>query len=37
VRLQRFVSHPLNTRLFLEQLLLTYAALLRRPPGGLAA
>ena len=37
VRLQRIVSHPLNTRLFLEQLLLTYAALLRRPPGGLAA
>lgn len=37
VRLQRIVSHPLNTRLFLEQLLLTYAALLRRPPGRLAA
>lgn len=37
VRLQRIISHPLNTRLFLEQLLLTYAALLRRPPGGLAA
>jgi DNA polymerase-3 subunit delta' len=37
VRLQRIVSHPLNTRLFLEHLLLTYAALLRRSPGGLAA
>ena len=37
VSLQRIASHPLNTRLFLEQLLLTYAALLHRPPGGLAA
>ncbi len=37
VRLQRIVSHPLNTRLFLEQLLLTYAALLRHSPGALAA
>jgi DNA polymerase-3 subunit delta' len=37
VRLQRIVSHPLNTRLFLEQLLLTYATLLRCPPGALAA
>jgi DNA polymerase-3 subunit delta' len=37
MRLQRIVSHPLNTRLFLEQLLLTYAALLRRSPGALAA
>jgi DNA polymerase-3 subunit delta' len=37
VRLQRIVSHPLNTRLFLEQLLLAYAALLRRSPGALAA
>lgn len=37
VRLQRIVSHPLNTRLFLEQLMLTYAALLRRSPGALAA
>jgi DNA polymerase-3 subunit delta' len=37
VRLQRIVSHPLNSRLFLEQLLLTYAALLRRSPGALAA
>lgn len=36
VRLQRIVSHPLNTRLFLEQLLLAYAALLRRSPGALA-
>jgi DNA polymerase-3 subunit delta' len=37
VRLQRIVSHPLNTRLFLEQLLLTYAVLLRLQPGGRAA
>ena len=37
VRLQRIVSHPLNTRLFLEQLLLAYAALLRHSPGALAA
>jgi hypothetical protein len=37
VRLQRIVSHPLNTRLFLEQLLLAYAALLRRSSGALAA
>jgi DNA polymerase-3 subunit delta' len=37
VRLQRIVSHPLNTRLFLEQLLLAYAALLRRSAGALAA
>jgi len=37
VRLQRIVSHPLNSRLFLEHLLLTYAALLRRSPGALAA
>jgi len=37
VRLQRIVSHPLNARLFLEQLLLTYAALLRRRPLELAA
>ena len=37
VRLQRIVPHPLNTRLFLEQLLLTYAALLRRSPGALPA
>lgn len=37
VRLQRIVSHPLNARLFFEQLLLTYAALLRRRPIGLAA
>ena len=29
VRLQRIVSHPLNARLFLEQLLLEYASLLR--------
>ena len=32
VRLQRSISHPLNARLFLEQLVLTYAALLRRGP-----
>jgi DNA polymerase-3 subunit delta' len=37
VRLQRIVSHPLNARLFLEQLLLAYAALLRRSRGALAA
>lgn len=37
VRLQRIVSHPLNARLFFEQLLLTYAALLQRRPLGLAA
>ena len=37
VRLQRIVSHPLNTRLFLEHLLLAYAALLRHSPGALAA
>lgn len=37
VRLQRIVSHPLNARLFLEQLLLMYAALLRRRPLELAA
>jgi hypothetical protein len=37
VRLQRIVSHPLNARLFLEQLLIAYAALLRRSPGALAA
>jgi DNA polymerase-3 subunit delta' len=29
VRLQRIASHPLNARLFLEQLLLDYAGLLR--------
>jgi len=33
VRLQRIVSHPLNARLFLEQLLLSYSALLRRRLG----
>ena len=32
VRLQRIVSHPLNTRLFFEELLLTYAALQRHGP-----
>jgi DNA polymerase-3 subunit delta' len=37
VRLQRVVSHPLNARLFFEDLLLTYAALLRGQPLGLAA
>ena len=37
VRLQRIVSHPLNARLFFEQLMLTYAALLRRRPLQLAA
>jgi DNA polymerase III subunit delta' len=37
VRLQRIVAHPLNARLFFEQLLLIYAALLRRKPLRLAA
>ena len=37
VRLQRIVSHPLNARLFLEELLLTYSALLRGRPPGMAA
>jgi DNA polymerase-3 subunit delta' len=32
VRLQRIVAHPLNTRLFFEQLMLMYAALLRGRP-----
>jgi DNA polymerase-3 subunit delta' len=37
VRLQRSVSHPLNARLFLEQLLLEYGALLRQADPGQAA
>jgi DNA polymerase-3 subunit delta' len=37
VRLQRIVLHPLNARLFFEQLMLTYAALIRGKPLGLAA
>jgi DNA polymerase-3 subunit delta' len=37
VRLQRIVSHPLNARLFLEQVLLSFSALLRRRPTGDAA
>jgi DNA polymerase-3 subunit delta' len=37
VRQQRIVAHPLNPRLFLEQLLLEYAALLRLPAGRPAA
>ena len=37
VRLQRIVSHPLNARLFFEELLLAYAVLLRRRPLGIAA
>jgi DNA polymerase-3 subunit delta' len=37
VRLQRSVAHPLNARLFLEQLLLTYAALLKRERRPVAA
>ena len=37
VRLQRIVFHPLNARLFFEQLMLTYAALLGGRPLGLAA
>jgi DNA polymerase-3 subunit delta' len=32
VRQQRSVNHPLNSRLFIEQLLLSYAALLRGEP-----
>jgi DNA polymerase-3 subunit delta' len=37
VRLQRIVSHPLNARLFFEELLLRYAALLRGRPLARAA
>jgi DNA polymerase-3 subunit delta' len=37
VRQQRIVSHPLNARLFLEQLLLDYGALLRQPAVSAAA
>ncbi len=37
VRLQRIVAHPLNTRLFFEELLLTYAALIRGRPLDTAA
>jgi len=37
VRTQRIVSHPLNTRLFFEELLLAYADLLRRRPLEMAA
>ncbi len=37
VRLQRVVTHPLNTRLFLEQLLLSYALLMRGVDLNLAA
>lgn len=37
VRLQRIVSHPLNPRLFLEQVLLLFSALLRRRLPGPAA
>lgn len=37
VRMQRIVSHPLNRRLFLEEMLLTYAALLHQRPLGRAA
>lgn len=37
VRLQRIVSHPLNARLFLEELLLTYSGLLRGRSPGMAA
>jgi DNA polymerase III subunit delta' len=33
VQMQRIVSHPLNARLFLEQLLLSYSALLHRRQG----
>jgi DNA polymerase-3 subunit delta' len=34
---QRVINHPLNPRLFLEHLLLSYAALLRATPMGQAA
>lgn len=37
VRLQRIVSHPLNARLFIEELMLGYGALLSRRAPGLAA
>lgn len=37
VALQRIASHPLNARLFLEQLLLDYAGLLRGQPNTIAA
>jgi DNA polymerase-3 subunit delta' len=37
VRLQRIVTHPLNARLFFEELLLVYAALLRGRPFAKAA
>ena len=37
VRQQRIVSHPLNARLFLEQLLIEYGALLRQAAPGQAA
>ena len=37
VKLQRIASHPLNARLFHEQLLLSYAALIRGGPSGQAA
>ena len=37
VRLQRIVSHPLNARLFFEDLLLSYAALLRSATAGKGA
>jgi len=36
VRLQRIVAHPLNSRLFFEELMLTYAALLRGRSRGAA-
>lgn len=36
VKLQRIASHPLNARLFYEQLLLNYAALIRGQPSGAA-
>ena len=32
VRLQRSVNHPLNARLFIEQLMITYADLLQPAP-----
>jgi DNA polymerase-3 subunit delta' len=37
IRQQRIVAHPLNARLFLEQLLLEYGALLRQATRGQTA
>ena len=37
LREQRSVNHPLNARLYIEQLLLSYAAVMRGESGGLPA